>query len=109
MAFEKNHNVYVVELYPAILEKESAFLEENPGHDPMMPYLYVGMTGLDPQERYANHRNGYKANRFVRRYGRRLRPDLYERYNPMTYEDAKRREVDLAKELRAMGYSVWQR
>ncbi len=109
MAFETNHNVYVVELYPVVLEKESAFLEENPGHDPMMPCLYVGMTGLDPQERYANHKKGYKANRLVRRYGRRLRPDLYERYNPMTYEDAERREVKLAEELRAMGYAVWQR
>lgn len=109
MAFETNHNVYVVELDPVVIEKESRFLEENPDHQPMMPCLYVGMTGLDPQERYANHKKGYKANRLVRRYGRRLRLDLYERYNPMTYEDAERREVELAEELRTMGYAVWQR
>ncbi len=109
MAFETNHNVYVVELDPVVLEREPRFLQENPEHNPMMPCLYVGMTGRDPQERYANHKKGYKANRFVKRYGRRLRPHLYERYNPMTYEDAERREVELAEELRTMGYAVWQR
>ncbi len=108
MALEKNHNVYVVELDPVVLEKEPRFLKENPYHDRDKACLYVGRTGRDPQERYANHKKGYKANRFVRRYGRRLRPQLYERYNPMTYEDAERREVELAEELRTMGHAVWQ-
>lgn len=85
---ERHHNVYVVELDPQVLLQEPGFLKENPHHDRDKACLYVGQTGLDPQERYANHKKGYKANWLVRRYGRRLRPDLYERYNPMTYEDA---------------------
>ncbi len=109
MAFETNHNVYVVELDPVVLEKEPGFLQENPEHHSMMSCLYVGMTGLDPQERYANHKKGYKANRLVNRYGRRLRPDLYQRYNPMTYEKAKQTEVLLARQLRSEGHAVWQR
>ncbi len=109
MALETNHNVYVVELDPVVLKNEPRFVQENPEHHPMMPCLYVGLTGLDPQERYAKHKKGYKANRFVRRYGRRLRPHLYERYNPMTYEKAKQAEVVLAQQLRAEGYAVWQR
>ena len=109
MALEKNHNVYVVELDPVVLEKEPRFLEENPHHDRDKACLYVGRTGLDPQERFRNHMNGHRSARYVKKFGLRLRPDLYERYNPMTYEDAGRREVELAEALRAMGHAVWQR
>ena len=31
--------------------------------------LYVGSTGLTPDERYLNHKRGHKASRWVRRYG----------------------------------------
>ena len=70
--------------------------------------LYVGMTGLDPEERFARHQQGHKANRYVTRYGLRLRPDLYEHLNPMTYERAQDVEVQLADSLRKRGYAVWQ-
>jgi len=33
---------------------------------------------------------------------------LYEYYNPMTYAQAQAREKELAEELRAQGYAVWQ-
>jgi hypothetical protein len=74
-----------------------------------MKGLYVGMTGLTPDERFANHKEGHKANRFVRDHGKDLRRKLYEQLNPMTYEKAKKAEVELANRLRAKGHAVWQK
>ena len=51
---------------------------------------------------------GIQANRFVREYGLRLLPHLYEVYNPMPYEAAREMEVELAIGLREAGYGVWQ-
>jgi predicted GIY-YIG superfamily endonuclease len=89
----KHHSVYVVYL-------------RNPSQDGKAGY-YVGMTGLSPEERFANHKAGIKAARVVRKYGVRLVPVLYEHLNPMSYEDAVRMEVQLADELRARGFRVF--
>ena len=105
---KKHHNVYVVELDPAVLD-ESAFARGNPQFIPGMKCLYVGMTGLDPEKRFENHLGGYKANRYVRKYGVRLCPLLYEEYNPLSYEDACDMEVELARMLRSRGNAVWQK
>ena len=102
-----SHNVYVVELDPAVL-KRRAFRARNRGYRPGMPCVYVGMTGLPPGERFQNHKAGVKANRFVREFGTGLLPELFEYFNPMPYEAAQRMEVELAEELRAKGYAVWQ-
>ena len=48
----------------------------------------VGMTGLMPEERFANHKAGTKAASVVKRYGLRLLPELYEHLNPMPFEAA---------------------
>ena len=101
------HNVYVVELDPAVL-KIRAFRARNPDYEPGKPCLYVGMTGLPPGERFQNHKAGVKANRFVRHYGKGLLPELFECFNPMPYEAAQQMEKELAEELRAKGYAVWQ-
>jgi len=65
------------------------------------------MTGLSPDERFQNHKDGHKENKYVQRYGRWLRRRVYEKYNPMTYEEAERMEKELAKKLRAKSYAVW--
>lgn len=103
----KHHNVYVVELSPEVL-KERKFLEANPDRDASKPCVYVGMTGLAPEERFANHKKGHKSNRYVQRYGVRLRPRLYAKYNPMAFAAAARMEKKLAQKLRKRGYAVWQ-
>ena len=103
-----HHNVYVIELDPAVL-KEKRFAEENPDHDPAKACLYVGMTGRTPTERFKQHRAGVKSSKYPHRHGRELRCELYERHNPMTFEDACAKEVELAKELRSQGHAVWQR
>ena len=103
----KKHNVYVVELDEAVL-RDAKFCAANPNFDPYLSCFYVGMTGLDPEVRFENHKRGYKACRYVQKYGLHLCPQLYEYFNPMTYEDAYAKEIALAKELRAEGYAVWQ-
>ena len=103
----KSYNVYVVELDNEVL-KAKRFLEKNPNHNPAKACLYVGMTGLSPDERFQNHKDGYKANRYVKKYGKYLRRRMYEKYNPLTYEETKKKEVELAEKLRAKGYAVWQ-
>jgi hypothetical protein len=65
------------------------------------------MTGLTPEERFANHKGGIKAARVVRRFGERLVPRLYRHLNPMTYERARRIERELADSLRKRGFVVF--
>ncbi|MBN2069958.1 MAG: hypothetical protein JW814_00765 [Candidatus Krumholzibacteriota bacterium] len=108
MRGKKHHNVYVIELSDEILRDEK-FSNENPGHKEGMKCLYVGMTGLDPEKRFENHLAGYKSNRYVRRFGIRLCPLLYEEYNPLSYRDACEMEIELARILRRKGYGVWQK
>jgi hypothetical protein len=44
----------------------------------------------------------------VRDYGWELRPDLFPDGNPFTYADGLRQEEYAARELRRIGYGVWQ-
>src|SRR5215210_6827707 len=70
--------------------------------------LYVGMTGLGPDERYLKHKAGYKSSRWVRRYGIGLMPALYRHLNPLDGEAAVLAEVELAVALRSTGLRVHQ-
>jgi hypothetical protein len=58
------------------------------------------MTGLDPDVRFDKHKAGIQANKYVKKYGLRLLPELYEMYNPMPYEAAREMEVELGIGLR---------
>ena len=100
-----HHSVYVILLDPAA-GKIRKVRAENPKRDPKKPCVYVGMTGLEPAERFANHKAGTKAASVVKRYGLRLLPELYEHLNPMPYEAAAQMEMDLAEDLRRAGYTV---
>jgi predicted GIY-YIG superfamily endonuclease len=88
-----HHSVYVVYL-------------RNPRGDGKAGY-YVGMTGLPPEQRFENHKNGIKAAGVVRRFGERLVPKLYEHLNPMPFEKAREMESILADSLRRRGYVVY--
>jgi predicted GIY-YIG superfamily endonuclease len=101
------HSVYVIELDPAVLNVRR-FLTANPERDITKPCIYVGMTGLTPEARFAKHKAGIRANRFVQQFGVRLLPRLYAYANPMPYEAAREMEVELAIALREEGYAVWQ-
>jgi hypothetical protein len=64
------------------------------------------MSGLKPEQRFANHKAGIKASSLVKRFGLRLLPELYEHLNPMPFEAAAQMERDLAEDLRHAGYTV---
>jgi hypothetical protein len=107
VAARHHHHVYVVLLSKDVLY-EPKFAKCNPDYDPAKPCVYVGMTGLDPDARFDKHKAGVRANRYVKLYGQRLLPELYECYNPMPYDAARDMEVELAIALREAGYGVWQ-
>lgn len=107
MMRRKHYHVYVVELDAAVLERKK-FRERNPRYVEGKPCVYVGMTGLTPEQRFRNHKRGYKASRFVRDYGWHLRPDLFPDGSPFTYREAQSVERHVADELRGIGYGVWQ-
>ena len=100
-----HHHVYVV-LLDAAAARDRKVRAENPTRDPRKPCVYVGMTGLLPEERFWNHKNGEKAARMVTRYGLRLLPELFAHLNPMPFEAAAQMERELAEDLRAQGYTV---
>ena len=101
------HNVYVVELSKEVLDVKK-FVNSNPAYVTGMPCVYVGMTGLDPDVRFDNHKAGIRSNKYVTRFGIRLMTELFEHLNPMPYGDAQYMEVDLAIRLREQGFDVWQ-
>ena len=70
--------------------------------------LYVGMTGRSPDERYRQHKAGYKSSKWPRRYGIGLLPALYKHLNPLDREPAELAEVELAVALRTTGLRVHQ-
>jgi predicted GIY-YIG superfamily endonuclease len=101
------YSVYVIELHPRVWNS-AKFRVANPGHDHGKACVYVGSTGLTPEARFAKHKAGIQANRFVQEHGVRLLPALYAVYNPMPYAAALAMEVELADGLREQGFAVWQ-
>ena len=58
--------------------------------------------------RFKQHKEGYKSNTFVRRFGFKLVPVFYDKYNPVpTRKDAEELEEYLATKLRKEKYGVW--
>lgn len=105
MARRKHYHVYVIELSKDVLH-EGKFKKCNPGYIIGKPCVYVGMTGLDPDVRFDKHKAGIQSNRYVKDYG--LLPDLYEAFNPMSYDEACTMEVEMGIDLRGAGFGVWQ-
>jgi hypothetical protein len=89
------YRVYVVELEYAA----------GPRREPRIPWVYVGSSSRDPELRFEQHRRGYKSARLVKRFGVRLRPDLYEDLEPLrTSAEGVRAEEERARELAACGF-----
>ena len=107
MGRRHHYHVYVIELSVDVLH-EARFKKANPGYVTGRPCVYVGMTGLDPDLRFDKHKAGIQSNRYAQKYGLRLLPDLYEAFNPMAYDAARDKEVEVAIDLREAGFGVWQ-
>ncbi len=102
-----HYHVYVIELSDEVWNV-GRFRRANPDWQLGKPFVYVGMTGLDPDLRFDKHKAGIQANVYVQKWGLRLLPQLYTMYNPMPYEGARDMEVELGIALREQGYGVWQ-
>ena len=99
-------NLYVIRLDDAVLQKRK-FRERNPDYRRGKPCVYVGQTSLDPEIRFQQHQDGYKASQIARRYGKYLMRKRYERLNPVPAAEAEDREEALATKLQRKGYGVW--
>jgi hypothetical protein len=102
----EHYSVYVVLLDNKVLE-EHKYKTRNPQHINTKPCVYVGMTGIGPAERFKKHKNKIKHNTYVFEYGIRLLPELYENFNPMSFNEAIIKEKELAEHLKKNGYAVW--
>ena len=96
------HNVYVVELSKEVLDVKK-FVNSNPAYVTGMPCVYVGMTGLDPDIRFDNHKAGIRSNKYVTRFGIRLMTELFEHLNPMPCMAVPL----LAKDVRKVRRPLW--
>lgn len=108
------YTVYVIELSRKVYTENWKFRAANPQFNGVRECLYVGMTSKTPQERFAQHRTGYRnakghklSANIVERYGLYLRPSLYQDIGPLSRAEALDVEKGLALELRRKGYAVW--
>ena len=103
----KSHNIYVIRLDDSIYNNEWSFRDKNPGYQSGMPCVYVGMTGRTPDERFSQHKKGYKSAKYAKKYGQELMREEFEKHNPMSYDEASEMEKKKTVELRKKGYAVW--
>lgn len=98
------YRVYVVELAKKVFTEDARFRAANPQFNGVLECLYVGMTSKTPAERLIQHKTGYISRKghkisanIVQKYGRYLRPSLYDHFNlkPMSREEALNMEKKL--------------
>ena len=103
-----NCYVYVIELDRSVRIHRDV-RRANPRLDPLKACLYVGQTRRSPEERFAEHSTGgglKKGGRHLKGKCRKLRPDLFEVFNPMPLLESLILERELADDLRKEGYTV---
>ncbi len=110
----KIYQVYVIELSKKVFTENTKFRLANPQYNGVLECLYVGMTSKSPKERLEQHKTGYRnkkghklASNIVQKYGKYLRPSLYNHLGLMTRTEALKMEEELALELRRKRYAVW--
>ncbi len=108
------YSVYVVELDKKVWTDRKKFRDANPQFRGVKECLYVGMTSHSPRERFLKHKQGYRSKKgykisssYVEKYGKFLRPSLYNEYKPHSKKEAMQMEQELAQELKKKGYAVW--
>ena len=101
-------SVYVIEVDRSVRNHRDV-KRNNPRSDPIKACLYVGQTRRTPEERFSEHHTGEglkKGGRHLRGKCRKLRPDLYEFFNPMPLLESLVLERELAEDLRREGFTV---
>ena len=111
-----NYKVYVIELSKRVFTENAKFRAANPQFNGVLECLYVGMSSKSPEDRFKQHKTGYVSkkgynisSKLVEKYGRYLRPSIYDQINldPMSRKEALEMEEKLALDLRRKGYAVW--
>ena len=95
------HYVYTIKLcrlLPKTISARKASKMPNKGKG----RFYIGMTGLHPFARYLNHLRGYKSSWAVKE----MAVALVGFEGPMSYEQAKLQEKEIAEKLRGDGYDI---
>ena len=99
--------LYVIELNKEV-GKLVKFRKQSPRFLLGNRCFYVGQSAQKPSMRFSQHKNGYKSNVYAKRFGIRLVPAFYEKYNPIpSRKDAIELEEYLAMKLRKERYGVW--
>jgi hypothetical protein len=109
------YRIYVIELSKKVYTEHKRFREANPQFNGVLECLYVGMSSKTPKERLEQHKTGYRnakghklSSAIVQKYGRYLRPSLYNHIDPLsTRAEALAKEAELCLELRRKRYAVW--
>ena len=109
---EIRFRVYVINLSDDVLG-DHTFRKENPGYIPGSPCVYVGSTAHTPEKRFGQHRRGGQlSNKYVLRYGLRLRDSdadavvTWDR-SFATRMEAEDSEASISNCLREIGWAVW--
>ena len=99
--------IYVIRLDPSVLKLKKV-RAKNPGCAENAICLYVGKTGKTPEERFAEHKRGYRSSAIVKKYGLRLDYPMFRDLPVLSDSEARGVEVSHAAALREKGYAVWQ-
>ena len=78
--------VYVIELDPKVADLKKV-RKKNPNYIKGNGCFYVGQSTRPPELRFEQHKEGYKSNKYAKYYGKKLRPDIYKKYNPIPTRD----------------------
>jgi hypothetical protein len=102
------YRIYVIRLDPSVLQVKR-FRSANPNYVAGKPCYYVGMTSCTAEDRFDQHKRGYKACSLVRKFGLQLATDKFADIPLLSLDDAKCKEMSHAEDLRRQGYAVWQK
>ena len=99
--------VYVIELDNSV-GKIVKFRKQSPNFLFGSRCFYVGQSAHPPTTRFKQHKDGYKSNTYARKFGIKLVPEFYEKYNPIpTRKDAEELDSYVVNNLRKKRFGVW--
>ncbi len=102
-----SYYIYVIELDKKV-GKIKKVRNKNPEYLDGNRCFYVVQSARAPLLRFKQHKEGYKSNSFAKKFGLKLIPNFYQKYNPIpTRKDAEELEKYLTSKLRDKRYGVW--
>ena len=107
---EKGKTTWTYVVYAIQLDKDACANPKSPckGTSCGSTPVYVGQTAITANERFEQHKAGYRASRWVRRHGLYLRRQLARGFGELATKDqALAAEAALGERLRRRGYCVY--